>query len=147
MSTRKFTNVELMNIHARLMDILRLENKSALAKRLGTTLQNLKNREERGVNKVDDIQLLCNQEKINFKWVVTGQGKPEQFKNPADERYLVDKLVSDAHPTWDAGNAMRLEYLVKEASEALADLETDQEKLLMMSELINVIAAHKKPKK
>lgn len=72
MSTKKYTNVHVLEIHARLMSLLGLGSKTALAKELGVSLQNLRNREERGVNKLDDIELLCNRKGIDRDQIFSG---------------------------------------------------------------------------
>lgn len=57
MSTKKFTNVQVAEIHARLMLALDLSSKTELAKRLAISIQTLKNRESRGVNSMADVEL------------------------------------------------------------------------------------------
>jgi SOS-response transcriptional repressor LexA len=80
MSTKKYTNVEVCEIHSRLKTALGFKSSTELASRLGTSLQNLKNREERGVNKLDDVQLLCSHEGLSCEWVMTGKGDRFQAK-------------------------------------------------------------------
>lgn len=80
-STKKYTNVKVCEIHARLMDALGLTQKSALAKLLGISIQNLNNRESRGVNNLDDVELLCNKEKLNREWIFEGAGTARTNKN------------------------------------------------------------------
>lgn len=75
MSTKKFTNVQVREIHLRLMEVLRLSRKTELAQRLKITIQTMNNRESRGVNSLDDIELLCNREGISKNWVFYGAGE------------------------------------------------------------------------
>lgn len=106
MSTKKYTNVEVGQIHRRLMDSLGLDNKTALAAELGTSLQNLKNREDRGVNKLDDVELLCSRKCLDRPWIfgehserttnipaqsiVTEQH--ERYEDPVAQAFLKDWL-------------------------------------------------------
>lgn len=79
MSIKKYTNVNVCDIHARAMVLLGLKSKTALAERLGISIQNLKNREDRGVNKMDDVELLCSREGLDRDWVFVGEGDPFMF--------------------------------------------------------------------
>jgi hypothetical protein len=74
MSTKKYTNVEVCEIHARLMEALGLVKKNELAEQLNISPQNLKNREDRGVKNLDDVKLLCSKEGLSWEWVSTGSG-------------------------------------------------------------------------
>ena len=75
MSIKKFTNVHVCAIHARLMQALVLSFKIDLAKLLDISIQTLKNRENRGVNNLDDIELLCNKEGLRREWIFSGEGE------------------------------------------------------------------------
>lgn len=55
------------------MKALGLTSKTALANKIGISLQNLRNRENIGVNKLDDVELLCNREKIDREYIFTGK--------------------------------------------------------------------------
>jgi phage repressor protein C with HTH and peptisase S24 domain len=81
MSTKKYTNVEIVEIHARLMDALGLVKKKDLAERLNISAQTLQNREDRGVKNLDDIKLLCSQEGLSWEWVSTGKGEMRSDAN------------------------------------------------------------------
>ena len=78
MSTKKFTNVQVCVIHARIMQALVLSFKNDLAKLLDISIQTLKNRESRGVNNLDDIELLCNKKGLRREWVFFGEGEARQ---------------------------------------------------------------------
>lgn len=75
MSNKKYTNVEVCEIHSRIMSALGLSKKIGLSKLLNISTQTLKNREDRGVNNLDDIELLCNKEGISKEWVFAGKGE------------------------------------------------------------------------
>jgi hypothetical protein len=56
------------------MSSLGLTTKTALASALHISIQALRNREQRGLNCLDDVELLCSREGLNLEWVLYGTG-------------------------------------------------------------------------
>ena len=55
------------------MGALGISKKNQLSKLLNISAQTLKNREDRGMSGLNDIELLCNLKGINKEWVFTGK--------------------------------------------------------------------------